>query len=313
MKAAYYHDVGLEQMVPNQVWIERVCKYDIATMYGSSHWWFQRQRFYIYRHTSEGDRRVVRTHIRILSVVKIKVFSMYRTVCSSPGLLKGQESRANLIFTEISLGHKSKKEQNRSLSLKAKKESSDEDSSTSDSEDEEYSIVTTKIAKAKENVLNVGIQITSSESIHNYQEATIKEPLLEDHGLIETKIKKKILKTKNVLWPKLLMSDRGKARHSVSSTSAHHNCGSSSRQEDDDEDDAVSRASTPSPTAYLNSLNPLNDQQYEIPSPSEQSDDLLFERQTELLNHSKEIHKEVIGGFKSFEKALRGVFSKKKK
>ncbi|GJQ93251.1 hypothetical protein Tco_0004390 [Tanacetum coccineum] len=32
-------------------------------------------------------------------------------------------------------------------------------------------------------------------------------------------------------------SDRGKARHSVSSTSAHHNYGSSSHQGDDDEDD----------------------------------------------------------------------------
>ncbi|GJS32798.1 hypothetical protein Tco_0531180 [Tanacetum coccineum] len=108
-------------------------------------------------------------------------------------------------------------------------------------------------------------------------------------------------------------SDRGKARHSVSSTSAHHNLGSSSRHEDDDEDDGASRASTPSPTTYLNSLEPLNYQQYEIPSPSEQSDDLLFERQTELLNQSQEIHKEVRGGFKSFGKALRGVFGKKKK
>ncbi|GJW55555.1 hypothetical protein Tco_0099640 [Tanacetum coccineum] len=108
-------------------------------------------------------------------------------------------------------------------------------------------------------------------------------------------------------------SDRGKARHSVSSTSAHHNRGSSSRQEDDDEDDGASRASTPSPTTYLNSLEPLNYQQYEIPSPSEQSDDLLFEQQTELVNQTQEIHKEVRGGFKSFRKALRGVFGKKKK
>nr|GEU51213.1 hypothetical protein [Tanacetum cinerariifolium] len=46
MKAAYYPDVGLEQMVPDQ-------------------------------HTSEGDRSVVRTHMRILSVVRIEVFSMY--------------------------------------------------------------------------------------------------------------------------------------------------------------------------------------------------------------------------------------------
>nr|GEZ09197.1 E-beta-farnesene synthase [Tanacetum cinerariifolium] len=77
MKAAYYPDVGLEQLVPDQMWIEEECKYDIAAMYGISHWWFQRQRFYIDRHTSEGDRRAVRTHMRILSVVRIEVFSMY--------------------------------------------------------------------------------------------------------------------------------------------------------------------------------------------------------------------------------------------
>ncbi|GKC02732.1 hypothetical protein Tco_0994342 [Tanacetum coccineum] len=77
MKAAYYPDVGLEQMVPDQMWIEKECKYNIAAMYGISHWWFQRQRFYIDRHTSEGDRRAVRTHMRILSVVRIEVFSLY--------------------------------------------------------------------------------------------------------------------------------------------------------------------------------------------------------------------------------------------
>ncbi|GJW31074.1 retrovirus-related pol polyprotein from transposon TNT 1-94 [Tanacetum coccineum] len=77
MKAACYPDVGLEQMVPDQMWIEEECKYDIAAMYGISHWWFQRQRFYIDRHTSEGDRRAVRTHMRILSVVRIEVFSLY--------------------------------------------------------------------------------------------------------------------------------------------------------------------------------------------------------------------------------------------
>nr|GEU78090.1 integrase, catalytic region, zinc finger, CCHC-type, peptidase aspartic, catalytic [Tanacetum cinerariifolium] len=54
IKAAYYPDVGLEQMVPGHMWIEEECK-----------------------HTSKGDRRAVRTHMRILSVVKIEVFSMY--------------------------------------------------------------------------------------------------------------------------------------------------------------------------------------------------------------------------------------------
>nr|GEW10604.1 histone deacetylase 14 [Tanacetum cinerariifolium] len=56
IKAAYYPNAGIEQMVPDQFWIEEECKYNIAAMYSISHWWFQRQRFYIDRHTSEGDR-----------------------------------------------------------------------------------------------------------------------------------------------------------------------------------------------------------------------------------------------------------------
>ncbi|GJY12343.1 putative reverse transcriptase domain-containing protein [Tanacetum coccineum] len=58
MKDAYYPDVGLEQMVPDQMWIEEECKYDVVAMY--------------------GDRKAVRTHMRILSVVRIEVFPMYR-------------------------------------------------------------------------------------------------------------------------------------------------------------------------------------------------------------------------------------------
>ncbi|GJW60995.1 hypothetical protein Tco_0110330 [Tanacetum coccineum] len=72
-------------------------------------------------------------------------------------------------------------------------------------------------------------------------------------------------------------SDHGKAHHSVSSTSAHHNHGSSSHQGEVDEDDGASRAGTPSPTTYLNFLKPLNYQPYQIPSHSQQNDDFLFE------------------------------------
>ncbi|GJT00509.1 hypothetical protein Tco_0821678 [Tanacetum coccineum] len=107
-------------------------------------------------------------------------------------------------------------------------------------------------------------------------------------------------------------SNRGKACHSVSSTSAHHNRESSSHQGDDDEDDGASRASTPSPTTYLNSLGPLDYQQYDVPTSSEQNDDFLFERQTNLLNQTQQMHKELRGGFKSFGKAFRGVFGKKR-
>ncbi|GJW91504.1 hypothetical protein Tco_0169057 [Tanacetum coccineum] len=108
-------------------------------------------------------------------------------------------------------------------------------------------------------------------------------------------------------------SDRGKARHFISSTSAYYNLGSSSHQGDDDEDDGASRASTPSPTTYLNSLHPLNYQNHHMPSSSEQTDETLFARQTTLLNQTQRMHEEMRGGFKSFGKALKIVFSKKKK
>nr|GEY94097.1 hypothetical protein [Tanacetum cinerariifolium] len=88
-------------------------------------------------------------------------------------------------------------------------------------------------------------------------------------------------------------SDRGKARHSVSSTFTHHNRGSSSHQEDDKEDDGFSRASTPSHTTYINSLGPLDYQPYDIPTSSEQNDNLLFERQIDLLNQTQQMHKEL--------------------
>ncbi|GJS77673.1 hypothetical protein Tco_0727554 [Tanacetum coccineum] len=111
-------------------------------------------------------------------------------------------------------------------------------------------------------------------------------------------------------------SDRGKACHSVSSSSSHHQGTSSHQHNDDDDDDdnvQTSRTSTPSPTTYLNSLDPLNYQNYQMPSNSEQTDETLVERQTALLNQTQQIHKEMHGGFKSFGKALKGVFSKKKK
>nr|GEY63173.1 zf-CCHC domain-containing protein/UBN2 domain-containing protein [Tanacetum cinerariifolium] len=129
---------------------------------------------------------------------------------------------------------KSKREQSRSIALKARKKSSDDDSSTFDSEDEEYAMAvrdfkklfkrrgrfirqpheerksfqkkkTTKMAKAKENALSVEIQIISSENVRNYQDIKIKRRLLEDLGVIATKMKRRRQMTKSVLWLKLPM------------------------------------------------------------------------------------------------------------
>ncbi|GJU33700.1 hypothetical protein Tco_1182054 [Tanacetum coccineum] len=78
MKAASYPDAGLEQMVPDQMWAEEEYMYDISASYGISHWWFKRQQFYIDQHSTDTNRRaIVRTHMRILSVVRIEVFSLY--------------------------------------------------------------------------------------------------------------------------------------------------------------------------------------------------------------------------------------------
>nr|GFB22869.1 hypothetical protein [Tanacetum cinerariifolium] len=59
------------------MWIEDVYTYDISAMYGISHWWFNRQKFYIDRHDSLSWRKEVRSHMRILSVVRIKAYSRY--------------------------------------------------------------------------------------------------------------------------------------------------------------------------------------------------------------------------------------------
>nr|GEW15594.1 hypothetical protein [Tanacetum cinerariifolium] len=44
INAAYYPDVGLEQMVLDQFWIDEECKYNIAALYGISHWWVKEFR-----------------------------------------------------------------------------------------------------------------------------------------------------------------------------------------------------------------------------------------------------------------------------
>ncbi|GKC08617.1 hypothetical protein Tco_1000227 [Tanacetum coccineum] len=77
MKAPSYPDFGLELLVKEQICIEDVCTYEIRAKYSISRWWFNRQKFYIERHDSLSRRKDVRTHMRILSVVRIKAYSRY--------------------------------------------------------------------------------------------------------------------------------------------------------------------------------------------------------------------------------------------
>nr|GEW10254.1 hypothetical protein [Tanacetum cinerariifolium] len=61
------------------------------------------------------------------------------------------------------------------------------------------------MAKAKENALSVQIQIISSENIQNYQDIIIKRRLLDDLGVIATKMKRRRQRMKSVLCLKLPM------------------------------------------------------------------------------------------------------------
>ncbi|GJV50476.1 hypothetical protein Tco_1440688 [Tanacetum coccineum] len=76
LKAANYPDFGLEELVPS-LWIESKREYDISAAHGISHRWFKCKEFYINKHSAPSDRRAVRSHMRILSVVSLKTISRY--------------------------------------------------------------------------------------------------------------------------------------------------------------------------------------------------------------------------------------------
>nr|GEU76156.1 hypothetical protein [Tanacetum cinerariifolium] len=79
MKAASYLDFGFKLLMLEQMWIDDVCTYDISAKYGISHWWFNRQKFYIDRHASPSRQKEVKSTMRILSVVGIKAYSRYES------------------------------------------------------------------------------------------------------------------------------------------------------------------------------------------------------------------------------------------
>ncbi|GJR98546.1 hypothetical protein Tco_0270720 [Tanacetum coccineum] len=76
LKAARYLDFGLEELVPS-LWVESEREYDISAVYGITHWWFRRKEFYINKHSESSDREAVRSQMRILSVISVKVFEKY--------------------------------------------------------------------------------------------------------------------------------------------------------------------------------------------------------------------------------------------
>ncbi|GJS80166.1 retrovirus-related pol polyprotein from transposon TNT 1-94 [Tanacetum coccineum] len=72
LKAAHYLDFRLEELVPS-LWVESERDYDISAAYGITHWWFRRKEFYINKHSEPSDREAVRSQMRILSVISVKI------------------------------------------------------------------------------------------------------------------------------------------------------------------------------------------------------------------------------------------------
>jgi hypothetical protein len=104
-------------------------------------------------------------------------------------------------------------------------------------------------------------------------------------------------------------SDKGKSRGPLFSAPR----GSTShRGNDDDEEEDTSRVSIPSPTTFVDDLPDLDYSEYQIPLPHQRTDELLFERQTSLMNRPQQMHQEVRGGFKSVGKMFRKILGKKK-
>ncbi|GJT87755.1 hypothetical protein Tco_1069472 [Tanacetum coccineum] len=76
LKAAYYPDFRLEELVPS-LWIESELEYDVSATYGITHWWFKRKEFYITRHSAPSNRGIVRSYMRIFSVISLKTYERY--------------------------------------------------------------------------------------------------------------------------------------------------------------------------------------------------------------------------------------------
>ncbi|GJY28134.1 hypothetical protein Tco_0403901 [Tanacetum coccineum] len=88
---------------------------------------------------------------------------------------------------------------------------------------------------------------------------------------------------------------------------------SSHQHNDDDDNVKTSRASTPSPNTYLNSPSTHYQQLTKYLPLTQQTDKLSLQRQNHHDTNATNCHEEMRGGFKSFGKALKRVFSKKKK
>ncbi|GKD78136.1 hypothetical protein Tco_1340757 [Tanacetum coccineum] len=112
--------------------------------------------------------------------------------------------------------------------------------------------------------------------------------------------------------------DRGTRRgcHYTSSSSAFYQPSSSHLNDDDDDDgngEGTSRASTPSPIRYVNSLTSQVPQVFQNLPNIDLHLEPFYTRQTEIINRQVQIRDEQRGGLRSIGKGLRNLWRNIKK
>ncbi|GJU13576.1 hypothetical protein Tco_1135972 [Tanacetum coccineum] len=105
-----------------------------------------------------------------------------------------------------------------------------------------------------------------------------------------------------------------RGRHSTSSSSAFDQPSSSHLNDDDDGNgEGTSRASTPSPIRYVNSLTNEVPQVFQNPPNIDPHLEPFYTRQTEIINRQVQIRDEHRGGLRSIGKGLRNLWRNMKK
>ncbi|GKC18644.1 hypothetical protein Tco_1020794 [Tanacetum coccineum] len=83
--------------------------------------------------------------------------------------------------------------------------------------------------------------------------------------------------------------------------------------DNDGNDEGTSRASTPSPTRFVNSLSNDIPQIFSNPPNVYPNMEDFYTRQTEILNHQVQLRDEQRGGIRSIRKGIKNLWRKKKK
>ncbi|GJS08943.1 hypothetical protein Tco_0365739 [Tanacetum coccineum] len=100
-----------------------------------------------------------------------------------------------------------------------------------------------------------------------------------------------------------------RGHHSTSSSSAFGQPSSSHLNDDDDDgnDEGTSRASTPSPTHFVNSLTNKVPRVFENPPNVDLDMEPFYPRQTEIINRQVQLRDEYHGGLRSIGKGLQNL------